>query len=67
MLQQQRRLLNPAKQLEEAEVNWLKKDLMKEFNKVSFESSDSLPLGLMESDDGDQGTHLIDQLVPADK
>ena len=27
---------------------------MKEFNKVSFESSDSLPLGLMESDDGDE-------------
>lgn len=40
---------------------------MKEFNKVSFESSDSLPLGLMESDDGDQATNLIDQLVPVDK
>lgn len=44
---------------------------MKEFNKVSFESSDSLPLGLMESDDGDEepriATNLIDQLVPAHK
>jgi hypothetical protein len=27
---------------------------MKEFNKVSFESSDSMPLGLMESENGDE-------------
>ena len=32
---------------------------MKEFNKVSFESSDSLPLGLMESDDGDEEPKVV--------